>query len=197
MRAILTRYEWNERLISWLHSYFLDLLDKNILPVYLDILQTLHSKCPLLTQAMLGSTVHGETGVGLQLLLSRVWDPALGGIRSLDNSISQFESQPTFIIVPSCNFGGRARWYLWSHQLRRLGKIRQCCLTKKIFVNKPGIVKVTQVTRRIIKIVYKQVLLASHLSLQWYANTCLIRYVTKGRSTQIILSSLWGGGQGG
>ncbi|KAI6654806.1 KAT8 regulatory NSL complex subunit 3 isoform X5 [Oopsacas minuta] len=157
VRAILTRYEWNERLTSWLHSYFLELLDKNILPIYLDVLQTLHNKCPLLTQAMLGSTVRGETGVGLQLLLSRVWDPALGGIRSLDHSISKFESSPTFIIIPSCNFGGRARWYMWRNQLQRLGKIRQCCLTKKVFLNKPGIVKVSQVTKRIFKIVYTQI----------------------------------------
>ena len=157
MRSIITRYEWNERLTSWLHSYFLELLDKNILPVYLDILQTLHNKCPLLTQAMLGSSIQGETGVGLRLLLSRVWDPALGGIRSLDHSIAQFDTSPTFIIIPSCNLGGRSRWHLWRNQLRRLGKVRQCCLTKKVFVNKPGVIKVSQVARRLIKSVYKQV----------------------------------------
>ncbi len=68
----------NLRLTRWCHETLLRILDSNLLPIYLDILQVLKAKCPVLVEHMIHSSMNMGGGEAFALLLKRPWNPAVG-----------------------------------------------------------------------------------------------------------------------
>lgn len=62
----------------WAHETLLKILDSDLLPVYLDVLQVLKSKSPVLVEHMIHSSVTREGGEALGLLLKRPWSIVTG-----------------------------------------------------------------------------------------------------------------------
>lgn len=66
------------KLTRWCHETLLRVLDTNLLPVYLDILQVLKAKCPVLVEQMIHSSMNMAGGEAFALLLKRPWNPSVG-----------------------------------------------------------------------------------------------------------------------
>lgn len=121
-RKALSDINWDSRLTRWSHETLLQILDTDLLPIYLDVLQVLKSKCPVLVEHMIHSSVSMVGGEAFGLLLKRPWNPVIG-MQPLDRQV-RFEPSPLFITLPysSRGLGGR-RWRLWQSQLSSLGKV--------------------------------------------------------------------------
>ena len=79
-RQKLASVMWDTKTTQWLHNTLTDVLPKPYLASYIDVLQTLKSKVPVLVEKMMSAKVHNHTlGVvcneGLRILLKRPWDP--------------------------------------------------------------------------------------------------------------------------
>ena len=70
----------------WAHETLLKILDSDLLPVYLDILQVLKSKSPVLVEHMIHSSVTREGGEALGLLLKRPWS-IVTGMEAVDRQV--------------------------------------------------------------------------------------------------------------
>eukprot|EP00731_Ephydatia_muelleri_P036411 Em0251g1a len=109
--------KWESRLLLWAHETLLKILDSDLLPVYLDILQVLKSKSPVLVEHMIHSSVTREGGEALGLLLKetmehRDWNGGCG------------QTAPIFVVLPHASMGvGGRRWRLWHSQLSSIGKV--------------------------------------------------------------------------
>ena len=68
----------NPKLTRWCHETLLRILDSSLLPIYLDILQVLKAKCPVLVEHMIHSSMSMAGGEAFALLLKRPWNPAVG-----------------------------------------------------------------------------------------------------------------------
>lgn len=66
------------KLTRWCHETLLQVLDTSLLPIYLDILQVLKAKCPVLVEHMIHSSMNMVGGEAFALLLKRPWNPAVG-----------------------------------------------------------------------------------------------------------------------
>ena len=82
IRQKLAGIMWDTKMTQWLHNTLTDVLPKPYLAAYLDGLQTLKSKVPMLIDKMMSAKVHNHSlGVvsneGLRLLLKRPWDPTV------------------------------------------------------------------------------------------------------------------------
>ncbi len=53
-------------------------LNRDLLPIYLDILQVLKAKCPVLVENMIHSSAGLVGNEAFGLLLKRPWDPVAG-----------------------------------------------------------------------------------------------------------------------
>eukprot|EP00731_Ephydatia_muelleri_P036773 Em0324g1a len=110
------------RLLLWAHETLLKILDSDLLPVYLDILQVLKSKSPVLVEHMIHSSVTREGGEALGLLLKRPWS-IVTGMEAVDRQV-KFEPAPIFVVLPHASMGvGGRRWRLWHSQLSSIGKV--------------------------------------------------------------------------
>ena len=78
-RQKLASVMWDTKTTQWLHNTLTDVLPKPYLASYLDVLQTLKIKLPVLVDKMVSAKVHDHAlGVvsneGLRILLKRPWD---------------------------------------------------------------------------------------------------------------------------
>ena len=112
-------------LTSWLHRALLRVLSPDMLPIYLDILQTLKAKvsacfvevmfniqqvmscvhssqCPVLVENMIHYSSLGEgTNEALRLLLKRPWNP-VAGMASLDKHVSLIITVCIYVCMYVC-----------------------------------------------------------------------------------------------
>lgn len=62
------------------------MLDSDLLPIYLDVLQVLKANCPVLVEHMVHSSISLVGGEAFSLLLKRPWNPVVG-MHSVDKQV--------------------------------------------------------------------------------------------------------------
>ncbi len=65
-------------MIRFCHETLVQGLNKDLLPIYLDILQVLKAKCPVLVENMIHSSAGMVGNEAFGLLLKRPWNPVVG-----------------------------------------------------------------------------------------------------------------------
>ena len=72
--------------MRWCHETLLRVLDSSLLSVYLDVLQVLKAKVPVLVEHMIHTSLSMAGGDAFGLLLKRPWNPAVG-LYSIDKQV--------------------------------------------------------------------------------------------------------------
>lgn len=95
LRQALASVSWETRLTQWLHGLLMENLPPSYLAIYIDILQTLHAKLPMLANKMVfGSSLN----VGQELLrpvLKKPWEPIVS------HKNRKLPGQPYIVVAPS------------------------------------------------------------------------------------------------
>uniref|UniRef100_A0A182JWD7 ATP synthase subunit s, mitochondrial n=1 Tax=Anopheles christyi TaxID=43041 RepID=A0A182JWD7_9DIPT len=95
LRQALASVSWETRLTQWLHVLLMENLPPSYLAIYIDVLQTLHAKLPLLVDKMIfGSSLN----IAQELLgpvLKKPWEPIV------TPKNRKLPGQPFIVVVPS------------------------------------------------------------------------------------------------
>lgn len=71
-------FQQDPKITRYCHETLLQVLSADLLPIYLDVLQVLKAKCPVLIENMIHSSVSLVGNEAFGLLLKRPWNPAVG-----------------------------------------------------------------------------------------------------------------------
>lgn len=75
IRKALTKVGWSPKVIQWLHGLLMDNLSPSYMACYLDMLQTLKTKVPVLADRMMfGRPINHNQDI-LGPVLKRAWEP--------------------------------------------------------------------------------------------------------------------------
>ena len=106
VRQILASVSWDPKATQWLHKTLVENLPKHYLISYVDVLQRLKSKVPVLIEKMTsvktpGSETHGGeiAREGMRILLKRPWDPAMTFINQ--HKLKKLPKNPIIVLTPS------------------------------------------------------------------------------------------------
>lgn len=131
VRQAFADVHWETKVIHWVNEVLLQSLDPILLPVYLDVLQVLKSKCPVLLERTIKAIVPKDSMDAFDFLLKRPWNPVVG-LAGMDKQV-KLQPSPNFVIVPHSPYpvSGR-RMKSWQHQLGNIGKVYQVVLPSHV-----------------------------------------------------------------
>ncbi|KFB40570.1 AGAP004479-PA-like protein [Anopheles sinensis] len=95
LRQALASVSWETRLTQWLHSLLMENLPPCYLAIYIDILQTLHAKLPMLVNKMVFCNPHNISPELLGPVLKKPWEPIVA------HKNRKLPGQPYIVVVPS------------------------------------------------------------------------------------------------
>ncbi|XP_058129129.1 KAT8 regulatory NSL complex subunit 3 [Anopheles coustani] len=95
LRQALASVSWETRLTQWLHSLLMENLPPCYLAIYIDILQTLHAKLPMLVNKMVFCNPHNIGPDLLGPVLKKPWEPIVA------HKNRKLPGQPYIVVVPS------------------------------------------------------------------------------------------------
>ncbi|XP_067144031.1 KAT8 regulatory NSL complex subunit 3 isoform X3 [Centruroides vittatus] len=127
MRHVFSSFNWDMKLLQWLHQIFLENLSFSYLTAYLDVLQTLKSKIPTLIDKLLTMPPSSKAGnnEALNLLLKRPWDPVASLLNQ--HKPKKLSCAPLLVLIPSGpsqpSVSHSRRMRFWQTQLSALGKV--------------------------------------------------------------------------
>ena len=136
MRAVLAAPPcvWDRSLVQWLHNTLSTFLPRPLLSAWLDILQSLRAKIPVLMERILAGAgghhidpkARSVAQEGLLLLLRRPWDPVEGSLAYW--RLARLPGNPIILVAPPGpehkeNKSISARMKFWNTQLGCLGKV--------------------------------------------------------------------------
>ncbi|XP_019864368.1 PREDICTED: KAT8 regulatory NSL complex subunit 3-like [Amphimedon queenslandica] len=123
IRKIFADIKWDPQLTQWLHRTLIRVLDDDMLPIYLDVLQVLKTNCPGLVEQMIHIGLGGDgVNEALKLLLKRPWNPSIG-MTNIDKQL-HFDPSPLFVTVPHSTAPlGSRRLRLFQSQFNAFGKV--------------------------------------------------------------------------
>ncbi|XP_037032862.1 KAT8 regulatory NSL complex subunit 3 isoform X5 [Bradysia coprophila] len=110
LRKALTKVAWSAKIVQWLHGLLMDNLSPSYMACYLDILQTLKSKVPVLADRMMfGRPINHNQDI-LGPVLKRAWEP------QVTPKNRKLPGNAIIVIVPSNPVMGaptsrQQRWY--------------------------------------------------------------------------------------
>lgn len=110
LRKALTKVAWSPKIVQWLHGLLMDNLSPSYMACYLDILQTLKSKVPVLADRMMfGRPINHNQDI-LGPVLKRAWEP------QVTPKNRKLPGNAVIVIVPSNPVMGaptsrQQRWY--------------------------------------------------------------------------------------
>lgn len=101
-RRAFSTIGWDMKILQGMHNVFIDHLNKRLLSVYIDILQGLKSKLPVLVDKLMFSSIfrNGACYEGLVDLLKKPWNPLDDNI--INSKTKKIPNNPIFFVCPSC-----------------------------------------------------------------------------------------------
>ena len=129
VRALLASVNWDSKVTQWLHKTLVENLPKAYLVSYIDVLQRLRSKVPVLIDKMVAVKTPDAPGGdlardGLRLLLKRPWDPAMSLISQ--QKLKKLPKSPILVLTASgpCDVLNTTskRMKLWNSLLSSMGR---------------------------------------------------------------------------
>ncbi|GLH05111.1 Uncharacterized protein GBIM_10722 [Gryllus bimaculatus] len=129
MRHLLACYSWDQKLTHWLHTTLLDCLSPLYLGIYIDVLQTLRTKCPVMVDRMLSSAPivnrPGLSGLeSLNLIVKQPWDPVASSLN--EHKPQKLPGNPVIVMVPCAPMNGNfqsPRLKQWESYFASLGSV--------------------------------------------------------------------------
>ena len=131
VRALLASVMWDSKVTQWLHKTLVENLPKGYLICYIDVLQRLRSKVPVLIDKMVAVKTPDAPGGGgdiardgLRLLLKRPWDPSMALIS--EQKLKKLPKNPILVLTAATPGSPNAiiskRMKLWNSIFASMGR---------------------------------------------------------------------------